>query len=278
MKKSIIILSFLAVLSCESSKIDDSSKVEPMQNIQIGSAEYLSDTLWIENHVYMDGYNVFLEGYDPRSTKIKDGEEILSKENLLIVISTISHNESKLSRSESIVSYEKIRAKAQHIYDKYEYPKSQYNFYYCHAGLKAGTRIYADKVLFGREPGSNLSDKFKLFKYPMGYYHILSYPDWELIYDYNDKKPELFSEFAVEGVLMVNAGFSFAQLCFSEIPQEDFDEIKFTVEIPITTEYFADYPDEGYEGENLSHQEDRILKGEVEVKLGQKTNYLLWNI
>lgn len=163
--------------------------------------------------------------------------------------------------------YTKIRDKARPFLDS---PYSKNQFSYCNAGLRSGTRIYVDKVLFGREPGANLADMFKVHHiYDPNitrYETILSYPDWNILYPYDaQNKPETFEEFAAEGTLLCGYNTSFATLLFKEIPEEIYDEFTLSVEIPITSEYLYDFPESYYEEYDLPRSGDRLLKSSVKL-------------
>ena len=144
------------------------------------------------------------------------------------------------------------------------------NYHYRHftyAGIAEGATIYADRVLWGREAGEDLSDMFLIPRYFNHNPIIASYPDFSVLYTPEDKFPATFRDFTSKRVALNGIGQILVDLSFVEIPPEDFDTVTFTVEIPVDVEYFFDYAPEIYEQcPNLKPEGRRLLKGSRTVK------------
>ncbi len=142
---------------------------------------------------------------------------------------------------------------------------SHRNFTY--AGIAEGTRIYADRVLWGREAGEDLSDMFLIPRYFNHNPIIASYPEFSVLYTPEDKFPATFRDFTSKRIALNGIGQILVDLSFVEIPPEDFDTVTFTVEIPVDIEYFFDYAPEIYEQHPMLKPEGRrLLKGSTTVK------------
>jgi len=147
---------------------------------------------------------------------------------------------------------------------------------YTYAGIREGARIYADVPLFGREEGASLNDKFIVKPYSNATCIIASYPDFNILYNgYEEKLPTDFDEVFKEGTAIfsyTNRGFVFS---FKEIPEERYDAIRFTIEIPVEGEYFqlifygCDYPDSYYNTGRALRNNDRVLKGSFTMHFEQ---------
>lgn len=101
------------------------------------------------------------------------------------------------------------------------------------AGILDGARLYADKALFGREAGMDLGDLFYLsnsIDFSIDHYQF-NYPDYSLKAFYTEDSYETttFKYFFSEGTALS----FFAVFKLKEIPQEQYDTITLTVEIPV---------------------------------------------
>ncbi len=151
-----------------------------------------------------------------------------------------------------------------------EFPESEAMHYhgYTYAGFQPGAVIYADKMIWGREPGEDLSDKFIILRYPLSYDILPSYPDFRIQYGHDDNKPSTFKDLTSLPLALPVIGSCIATLHFSDIPDEDLDQITLYVEIPISTDYYEEYPTEMYNTHNLYPEGDRLLKGTVAIDFG----------
>ena len=141
-------------------------------------------------------------------------------------------------------------------------------FYY--AGVKDGVSFSADKELFGRKAGSNLADLI-ILDIPPSSKIAVTYPDYHVCKDYNaDSTPITFSDYFKSGTAL-SLSYNF-YASFAQQPTEEYDEITFTLEIPIECEYMQqiiygeDYPESYYEQGFVERNENRVLRGSVKIK------------
>lgn len=140
-------------------------------------------------------------------------------------------------------------------------------YLYC-AGIREGARIYADKVLFGREPGENLGDKFTLLTHA-GNDILVAYPSFEVVHNVKAESRTLTLNDALAKGICVSGH---VPSVLNEIPEEKYDEITLTCEIPFECEYwqsrfyFCDYSDAEYESGRVIRNKDRMLKGSLLIK------------
>ena len=113
-----------------------------------------------------------------------------------------------------------------------------------YTGLKS-IKLTADITLFGREAGSDLSDKFNVAHF--GETEILlSYPDGNIIKGYDDDKCMTVSEWAhLGGMIPMQFG-----LTYDKIPSEEYSKVKFFLEIETT--------------------DSKVLKGECTVEFNNE--------
>lgn len=140
------------------------------------------------------------------------------------------------------------------------------------AGIGSGAKVYADKVLFGREPGEDLTDMFYV-DCNVSNSMILTYPAFEVVRNcVTAESPVLLSEFLTEGNALFAAGMSAR---FLRMPEECYDLVTFTVEIPVTYQRWRQYfnhKDCQYrvkEGRWDVPTNYKVLKGTVRVKVGE---------
>lgn len=135
--------------------------------------------------------------------------------------------------------------------------------HYVYAGIADGAKIYADRVLWGREPGEDLGDMFVVPSYSDNL--IVAYPEFNLLYGWDEPHPETFRELMQQRMALPKNVV--ARLAFAELPPEDLDVVTFTVEIPVDVDYYEDYSPEMYElHPTLKPEGRRLLKGSVTVE------------
>ena len=113
--------------------------------------------------------------------------------------------------------------------DKIESESPSYVF--LSLSVYAGTKdiiLTADKTLFGREAGANLSDKFKIIEFEESEV-LLSYPDGEALKRYEDDKTMTISEWAGMGGMLYDF-----YVVFNELPSEVYEEVTFDITIETT--------------------------------------------
>jgi len=143
---------------------------------------------------------------------------------------------------------------------------------YYYAGIREAGRIYADCVFFGREAGANLADVM-VVDFPQTDKVSVSYPDFQVYKDYNkEASPTTFAEYFKSGTALPFLNYEEFRVFFGQMPPEVYDEVTFTIEIPIECEYMQqiiygkDYPEEYYEQGLVERNENRVLRGSVTVR------------
>lgn len=114
--------------------------------------------------------------------------------------------------------------------DKVERESPSYVTFLSHA-VYAGTKdivITADKKLFGREAGENLSDKFKIIEFEESEV-LLSYPDGQALKRYEDDKTMTVAEWAGMGGMLYDI-----YVRFNELPSEVYEDLTFDIKIYTT--------------------------------------------
>ena len=99
--------------------------------------------------------------------------------------------------------------------------------YSVYAGINTLT-LTADKTLFGREPGTDLSDKFEIMDF-RGSAVLLSYPDAQVICGCDDDKVMTIAEWVEKGGML----YEF-RARYLELPSEVYDEVTFTMIVKAT--------------------------------------------
>lgn len=94
--------------------------------------------------------------------------------------------------------------------------------YPVYAGIDTLT-LTADKTLFGREPGADLSDKFEIMDF-RGSAVLLSYPDAQVICGCDDDKVMTIAEWVEKGGML----YEF-RARYLEVPSEVYEEVTFTM-------------------------------------------------
>ena len=113
--------------------------------------------------------------------------------------------------------------------DKIESESPSYVF--LSRSVYAGTKdiiLTADKTLFGRNAGADLSDKFKIIKFEESEV-LLSYPDGEALKSYGEDKTMTVAEWADMGGMLYDF-----YIVFNEFPFEVYEEVTFDIKIETT--------------------------------------------
>ena len=142
---------------------------------------------------------------------------------------------------------------------------------YIYAGIVEGAQIYADRPLFGRETGASLNEFFSV--QPNSYFRV-TYPDY-LVAEYRSPVEGRyrcsFDSFHAKGTALTFCNL----LMLDKRPSEQYEEITFTIEIPIECEYMQqivygeDYPESYYEQGLVERNENRVLRGSVTVRFDE---------
>lgn len=250
-------LALIIIFGCTN---DDIAQVSGCIGYGIGieTAETLSDSL-----------GLLVTNLNPETTYYSDFQP--PKDDFLLKVYTNRDNEAyhetytSLESAKTQARYEWSRSLKQNGLIEYADQDKRYLDYY-YAGIADGARIYADKVLWGREPGEDLGDMFAIPFYNTDV--IVTYPEFYILYGREDKHPDTFRDFFSESTALCTPVITV--LTFAEIPPEEFDTVTFTVEIPIDVEYYEDYSPEMYEQHpTLKPEGRRLLKGSVTLKFAE---------
>ena len=245
MKRCVFILLSLLVLLSGCDKNDDVARP------RVISAESLSDEL-----------TLLVEKYG-------NSKFVPKKDDFRLSIST--KEDTKAYQPTYYVGSEEWRAYNEWAYSFIDnglltaYQESVTKSTFTYAGISDGARIYADKILWGRDAGEDLGDMFAIAFYFNDI--IATYPEFYVLYGPFDKHPETFRELTSSRIALNSIGGCVAYLKFAETPPEVLNTVTFTVEIPIDVKYYTDYPPEMYEQHpNLKPEGRRLLKGSTTVK------------
>lgn len=246
-----LLITTVIVLSACSRKLPE-KPVQYLPGVGICTVENLSDNL-----------ELWCEVWDNTAGK----ETTLTKENLILMVLPSANKGTTFTAyyndpdefyiwNRSLLS-EIIEANTSNLMQDYLY-----------AGVIQGARIYADKVLFGREPGIDLGDMFKpQFSRISAYHYVASYPEYNLLYDIKDHQPETFREFMdCSPALGING---FLCLSFLTVPEEKLKSVTFSLELPIEYQYYKDYTEADYNKQGIPPPGQRVLKGNITVEFGK---------
>lgn len=104
------------------------------------------------------------------------------------------------------------------------------------AYINGDVKITADKTLFGKVPGSDLSQYFTFCSHnPYKVVGQISDSGTQVV-DLLDNEDMSFSEFYTEKTWLVN----YQTLKLNSFPEEDYNEIEFTIIMPVKKEYYLD--------------------------------------
>lgn len=243
------------------------------------ASERISDELNI-GASYRDTLENYFNPYSDTVFTIYPKDGILSKENFILYIypQEIRSDDGftvSADRDSALIENRRLflKEKGQHIVKEINdnicfpepYPHYPGNQRYIYAGIRSGARIYADKTLFGREAGSNLNDYFIAIYSPLSMI-VASYPDYRVLRGFKESAAtaDSFEKFFLEGRSLSG---SMSHLTLNSIPDENYDEITFTIEIPI---YCEGWPRNACLLPPVTDSDRyRVLKGSVTLNFGE---------
>ena len=114
--------------------------------------------------------------------------------------------------------------KLSNITTKYD---STDTFIYWHAGLEKIV-ITADKTLFGREPGQDLTDKFEVTN-PLEPFVTFKWDSYDMLYDHSKESPTKITDYY--GTLL-----SYYHLILADTPEEQYKDICFDISLTFQME------------------------------------------
>ena len=134
------------------------------------------------------------------------------------------------------------------------------------ARLAGGITITSNKVLFGQEAGTNLSDHFSV-EAPSKCLPLGTLPDFDFLFWYDaEKRPERVNAFFADNTwLQRNYAIRFA-----DIPDEQYDALTLTIQLHVTYDDWA-----VYYRDNLSKcpQEENVLTFTCEAQFGEVSDF-----
>lgn len=104
------------------------------------------------------------------------------------------------------------------------------------SAIVGDVKICADKTLFGQEPGSNLSAHFNVWS-PNACVITANFESPTIIYNAKDYMPTAISEYFVKDSYLAST-YAFY---LADKPEEKYDEVTFTITIPVEDQYVYDY-------------------------------------
>lgn len=142
---------------------------------------------------------------------------------------------------------ERVMHNTVHCFKSYmnDFEKS-IGFLFSYCSIDMPLSIKANKQLFGRNPGTELNDKFIVTASYPGF-RVL-YPSFSLldVSNYNQTSKDYF----LPGTALCQSWFDdgFYEITFEELPAEEYDKITFWLELPVTAynvyDYFRLHPEE----------------------------------
>lgn len=159
------------------------------------------------------------------------------------------------NKSKAMFIYEDYQNKRKANY-KVEWPDGMLTCY-----INGEVSITCDKVLYGEQPGANLSSHFTVLQHipclPIG----VEAP--RLLYSFGDEIPNVASELFVKGTWLLSKYY----MQFLTKPAEKYDELTLYITLPVITESMRDIAVAKYKGiEPASKYTESVLKAECKIK------------
>lgn len=120
------------------------------------------------------------------------------------------------------------------------------------AYINGGVQLTCDKVLFGQQPGEDLSHHFKVT--PPYYFLPVGREQPQVQYNFEDEN-QLIAGIRMTDFFTKDSWMHFSYLIrFMEEPTERYDELTFTLKFPASLEHVSDFVTSAYIGENAPMQ------------------------
>lgn len=122
--------------------------------------------------------------------------------------------------------------------------------------------VTCDKVLFGEEAGTDLSKYFRI--YSEAYCMPVGIENPKLLYNFGDEMPEFMCDF-----FPAEAWFQDSYTIeFASVPEEKYDELTFTLNLPLKIDYVRSYFSAKYRGEENAElqRKDKVFIPKCTVK------------
>lgn len=116
-------------------------------------------------------------------------------------------------------------------YHKLVFPEFACPSFYT-AYINGNVTLTCDKVLFGQEPGEDLSQHFRLWQ-QSGCVPIGRDENAHMLYNFGEEPPIRLSDFFIEDMWLYNH----YSITFLDTPEERYDEMTFQLTMPLSREY-----------------------------------------
>lgn len=122
--------------------------------------------------------------------------------------------------------------------------------------------ITCDKVLYGQQPGTNLSSYFTVFS-PSQTCVPVGVEEPKLLYGFGEEMPTVMSEFFVNETWLQPE----YNLWFSKRPSEKYDDLTLFISVPMIVEHTRDIAVAKYRGTELaSKYSEKVLNAECRIR------------
>lgn len=264
MKKTVLILSccLVCLFSCEKGNIADCPSPSLVGLLLDGGPISDISLYCLENKMPVGQQELWYDYYAKTKTVPDYGSFYLrlmlnrngynytnSDYNVMSIISDMEH---ECERKKSSFIVEKYNDYVQK--DMTEWP-TLFTAY-----LNGEVIITCDKVLFGEQPGTNLSSFFSVFAesrcIPIG----IENP--KILYGFGEEIPTKVPEFFVKETWLQPK----YDLRFSEQPTEKYEELTLYITLPLMREHIRNIVVSEYKGLNLTKVSESVLKSECLIK------------
>lgn len=144
----------------------------------------------------------------------------------------------------------------------------QWPFFYT-SYINGDVALTCDKVLFGHQPGDDLSSHFVVI--PANSCLPVGWEQPHMQYSFGDAD-KLLDGICMADFFLKESWVQFEYLIkFSEIPQEQYDEVTLTLSLPVSREHVREYCTSAYNGENAPmHITNVTYTSSVKIKFDWK--------
>lgn len=122
--------------------------------------------------------------------------------------------------------------------------------------------IECDKVLFGEQPGTNLSSHFNLLSYKNVHCLPIGVENPQILYNFGDDFPQELNKYFQDKTWLLE-GYNFA---FADQPTEKYDEITLRVTCPLIKEDAKAIATAIYKGTDIPSNTETVYTAECKIK------------
>lgn len=166
-------------------------------------------------------------------------EKVITMDNLFLGFGPAEgspvHTDATIVHEYNITKYKMALASKTKPYLRPIYATDYYGELFSFASVEGAVSLTADKILFGRVPGTDLSDCFKVSAIfpPVR----VEYPSYDVIDTEQSPVGLSLKEFFHEGIALSQARErdGLYEITFITKPEEAYDDITFTISLPVKT-------------------------------------------